>query len=149
MPQPPVRPVMARGLVRAIPFVTPIIQIVPALANAGVLTAEFDTLEGFADDNSYAIVGAYPGVNVAKPHAVGPLLDAFVFADQITWLDVFFAVDRGGVYRAVTPTTVIPASTFMNISGLRVTGRFAAVQLTNKSGGAAAAVEFGVYMRSA
>ena len=149
MAQPPVRPVMSRGLVRAVPFVTPNIQIVAALANNGILTAEFDTLEGFADSNLYAITGAFPGTNTAKTHAVGPLLDAFVFADQITWLDVSFAVDRGGTYRAIAPTTIIPASTFANISGLRITGRFVLVQLTNKSGAANAAVEFGVYVRSA
>jgi hypothetical protein len=137
---------MARLLARVVPFISPK-TFVQLLANGSSLSVEFDTLQGFADPNQLQ-AGAFPGTNTAKPKAVGPWVDAMVFADQATSLRVEYAVDRGASYRTVAPDTVIPASTGINISGLRVTGRFVRITLLNGSG-VGANVEFGVYMRSA
>ena len=71
-----------------------------------------------------------------------------MFADQIVSLTVEYAVDRGCAYRLIVPAQVIAASTPTNISGLRITGRFVRVNLTNNTG-VIANVEFGVYVRSA
>lgn len=146
MAQPPTQPIMARALSRSVPFITPIL-FVGALNNGATRTAEFDTLQGFADPNAL-LAGAFPGTNTAKVKAVGPWLDALVFADQATSLRIEYAVARGATYRTVAPDTAIPASSALNISGLRVTGQFVRVSLINASG-ANATVEFGVYMRSA
>jgi hypothetical protein len=146
MSQPPVLPIMSRSLTRLVPFATPK-TFVQQIAIAGSLAVEFDTLQGFADSNAL-LAGAFPGANVAKPHAVGPYLDAMLFADQITSLRVEYAVDQGASYRQITPDTNIPASTGLNISGLRITGRFTRVTLLNTSG-VLVNVEFGVYVRSA
>lgn len=147
MAQPPTTPIMARELTRTIPFVTPIIYT-GNVADGSSVSAEFDTVEGFADINLFAQTGAFPGTNVPKLHAVGPWLDAAIFADRVTSLLVEYAIDRGDPYHQVTGATNIPASSFQNISGLRITGRFVRVTLSNASG-AAAAVAFGVYVRSA
>lgn len=146
MSQPPVLPIMARALTRSVPFISPK-TFVTTVANGASLAVEFDTLQGFADVNQL-LGGAFPGVNTAKPKAVGPNLDALVFADQITALRVEYAVDQGAQYRTVAPDTNIPASTAINVSGLRITGRFVRVTLLNNSG-VLANVEFGVYVRSA
>ena len=148
MTQPPTRGVMARGLFRAVPFVTP--QIYVGLVPLGSAhAAEFDTLEGFADPNQYDGIKAFPGPDTPKQKAVGPYLDAAVFADKNTTLLVEYAVDRGASYRPVATATSIPANTFQNISGLRITGRFVRVTLTNADLVGATNVEFGVYVRSA
>ena len=147
MAQPPTRPVMARELTRSVPFVTPIIYV-GALAIGGTSLAEFDTLEGFADPDLFNSTLAYPGTNAPKLHAVGPWLDAVVYSGGACTLLVEYAVDRGASYRAVAPATAIPGTVLTNISGLRITGRFVRVTLTNTSG-APANVEFGVYVRSA
>lgn len=148
MAQPPTRQVMSRGLVRAIPFANCKTFPSQVLATGTSLIAEFDTIAGFADPNQFQTAGAYPGTNTAKPHAVGPWLDALVFGDTALSLSVEFAVDRGCSYRGIAPATVIAASTPINIGGLRITGRFVRVTLTNNSGGNSN-VEFGVYVRSA
>lgn len=148
MAQPPTTPIMARELVRAVPFVTPYIYIGNIAPSASV-SAEFDTVAGFADPNLYNSVGAYPGTNAPKVHAVGPYLDAGVYASLATSLLVEYAVDRGASYRAFGQVSTITQQTFTNISGLRITGRFVRVTLTNLSAVAAVAVEFGVYVRSA
>lgn len=148
MAQPPTRPVMARELTRSIPFVTPIIFIgnLPVGASA---TAEFDTLEGFADSNLFNTTSAYPGTNAPKLHAVGPYLDCAVFADKQTSLLVEYAIDRGDTYHPLTSSpTTITASTFINLSGMRITGRFVRITLANLDGANPAAVKFGTYVRS-
>ena len=105
-------------------------------------------LEGFADPNLFNNVGAYPGTNTPKIHAVGPWLDAALFSDQACLIRVEYSVDRGCAYRQAVPDTAVAASSFSNLSGLRITGRFVRISLINNSGAANANVEFGVYIRS-
>lgn len=147
MAQPPTRPIMARALSRAVPFVC-VRTFNGVLGGGGSVSAEFDTIEGFADPNQFNNVAAYPS-GVAATHAVGPLLDAAAFADQDTTILVEFAVDRGCSYRAVATATYVLANTFQNISGLRITARFVRVTLTNATGVATTVTEFGIYVRSA
>jgi hypothetical protein len=165
MPQPPIRPVMARGLSRVIPFVTPRIFLAtgagayPSLVAGASVSAEFDCLEGFADPSLFNSTLAYPGANTPKLHAVGPLLDCLLWADGaaapipanfVVTLTVEYAVDRGCAYRVpVAPTSLLGNQT-ANISGLRITGRFVRVTVLNVAPAAAAInLELGVYVRSA
>lgn len=165
--------IMARQLVRSVPFITPrtfngALGAWPDNAGAGpasFVSAEFDTVDGFADPALYNTVGAFPGVNSAKARAVGPWLDALVWNDQPVIMRVEYAVDRACAYHVVAPDTAVSASTTTtdadgtrttatNISGLRVTGRFIKVTLFNNSANVAgthplANVEFGIYVRSA
>ena len=153
MAQPPILQTQSRQLVRSVPFVTPNTFVEVVLASPGdAAAAEFDTLEGFADVNLYNSVGAYPnGAAPATPvlHAVGPWLDAAVYATGLTVLRVEYAIDRGCAYHQATPDTAILATTFANISGLRITGRFVRVSLINNALAGAVTIEFGVYVRSA
>jgi hypothetical protein len=141
---------MAREISRSVPFVTPrtFLGTLPAFGNS--VNAEFDCLEGFADVNLFNNVLAYPGTNTPKLHAVGPWLDAAVFADGNTLIRVEYSVDRGCGYRPVAPDTAVAANVFGNISGLRITGRFVRVTLLNNTSPTALVnVEFGIYIRSA
>lgn len=150
MAQPPSRPVMAREISRSVPFITPrtFLGTLPATGNS--VRAEFDCLIGFADPNLFNNVLAFPGDGLPKLAAVGPYLDAALFADQPTLIRVEYAVDRGCAYHQVAPDTAVAANTFENISGLRITGRFVRVTLINNTSPTALAnVEFGVYVRSA
>ena len=149
MAQPPTQPTQSRQLVRSVPFITPRTFLGALAAPGSSVSAEFDTIGGFADPNLFNNVLAYPGTNVPKIHAVGPFLDAAVFADGITLLRVEYSVDRGCAYHAVAPDTTVPANTFINISGLRITGRFVKVSLINGANAGVVNVEFGVYVRSA
>lgn len=146
MAQPPANPLMTRELSRSVPFVTPR-TFVQQLANAASVSAEFDCLAAVADTNLFQQTGAYPGTDTPKLRAVGPWLDAAVYATGATQLLVEYAVDRGCGYRAVSAPVAIAGTVFYNISGLRITGRFVRVTLTNTSG-AACNIEFGVYVRS-
>jgi hypothetical protein len=156
---------MARGLSRVIPFVTPRIFLAngtvpyPSLVSAGTVSTEFDCLEGFSEPSLFNSTLPYPGVNTPKLHAVGPLLDCLLWADGaagtlpavfVATITVEYAVDRGCAYRApVAPTSLLGNQT-ANISGLRITGRFVRVTLTNVAPAAAAInLELGVYVRSA
>jgi len=145
MAQPPSRPVMARSVVRSIPFVVPTIFI-GALGAGASTDAEFDTLQGFAEPTMFASTGAFPGVDVPKKHAVGPYLDVGAWCAAASSILVEYAIDRGALYRAPVPATVVPAGGFVNISGLRITGRFVRVTLTD--GGAGGNVELAVLVRS-
>jgi hypothetical protein len=150
MAQPPDRPIMSRLLVRATPFVTPR-TFQGALGIGATVSAQFDTLEGFADPNFFNNVGAWPGAASVDPgevtKAVGPWLDAAVYSTQACALRVEYAVDRGCAYHQMIPDIHIPLLTFQNISGLRITGRF--IQVLLVMGAVAGVVEFGVYVRSA
>lgn len=148
MAQPPSQPLMPREVTRGIPFVSCRTFLGTLGTPGGTVTAEFDTLFGYADSNQFNNVLNWPGTNVPKQHAVGPYLDAALFADQTTEIEVSYAVDRGCQYRVVATPSAIAANTFGNISGLRITGRFVRVILRNTSL-AVANVEFGVYVRSA
>lgn len=153
MPQPPITPVFSREVVRSVPFVVPRIFVQDLAVNTSVY-AEFDTLEGFAEPSFYNNALAYPGVNIAKPHAVGPYLDAAVFitavvAGEVGLLTVEYAIDRGCAYHLVTAGTLVPDQVFVNISGLRITGRFVRVTLSNPATNTnGIAIEFGTYVRS-
>lgn len=148
MAQPPTRPVMARLLSRSVPFVCVRTFNGVLGSGGGVVGAEFDTLENFADPNQFNTVSAFPS-GAAATHAVGPLLDAAVFCDVATVLRVELAVDRGCSYRLAAPDTAVAASTFANIAGFRITGRFVRVRLFNNGGAASTVTEFGIYIRSA
>jgi hypothetical protein len=157
MPQPPTTPVQARELVRAVPFCAQSTYANLTIATAGSRTVEWDVADGITDIGQL-LTGAYPSVGaVAIPHATGPFLDAAVYigagtVGEIGLLTVEYAVDRGCAYRLVTPGTAIPIATFVNISGLRITGRFVRVTLfgSGASGGThdLTGIEFGVYVRS-
>ena len=150
---------MARQLVRSVPFITPR-TFLGAFNNGTAVTATFDTLDGFADPALFNTVLGFPDVNTAVPwvaggltgtamiRAVGPSLDAFIWSSVAVLVRVQYAADRGCLFRPIAPDTAIPANTPENISGLRITGRFVAVSLINNSG-ANGTVEFGVYVRSA
>jgi hypothetical protein len=164
MPQPPIRPVMARGLSRAVPFITPRTFLAdgsvgwPVLPAGGTVAAEFDCLEGFADFNLFNTTLPYPGANFPKMHAVGPLLDCALWSDTlpsspaafVSTLTIEYAIDRGCAYRQPVPPVFMLGNQFANISGLRITGRFVKVTLANVAAAAAPIyLEFGVYVRSA
>ena len=150
MAQPPARPLKAREVVRSEPYITPRTFLGTLPANGNSVSAEFDTLDGFADSNLYNTVLAYPGTNVPKLSAVGPWLDAAVYADGDILLRVQYATDRGAQYRNAAPDTPIGANVFGNISQLRITGRFVRVTCINNTAPSALVnIEFGVYVRSA
>ena len=145
MPQPPSTPVIARELVRVIPFASQK-TFAAVVANAGTLSAEFDVGASVTDINQF-LAGGFPGA--ANPQrAVGPWLDALVFSPVAGTLLVEFAVDTGGLYRSIASSGVA-AAIASNISGLRITGRFVRVTFTNTSGGGSGTnVELGIYIRS-
>lgn len=130
-----------RTLVQALPSVTPSERIT-TLANGATLNVDFDALKAVADP-ALLLAGVSPSPTAIV--AVGPYLDAFLFADQALTLAVFYAISAG-TFRQVS-NSLIGASTFGNISGLRITGRYVRVQLGNASG-VVANFELGVYVRS-
>jgi len=144
MPQPPTTPLISRELVRFIPFAAQDTFQAAALAAAGTFVAEFDVGLAVTDSNQF-LTGAFPGA-ANPPVAVGPFLDVLAFSAGAGSIQVEYAVDLSCAYRALTPV-VVPATTPVNISGLRITGRFVRVTYTNTSGGVAL-TEFGVYIRS-
>lgn len=149
MAQPPARPVQSRELNRIIPFAAQKTFRNAALANGGTMIAAFDVGLVVSDVNQFIGAAENPANNPsadATQFAIGPLLDALAFSDQIGSIVVEFAVDYTCSYRAIA-TTAVPANVATNISGLRITGRFVRVTYTNTSG-VAALVEFGVYVRS-
>jgi len=162
MPQPPTTPVQARELVRTVPFCAQKTYAGPAgvapliLAPAGAIAVQWDVAAGITDA-SQLLLGDYPGAGgaaVPLPHATGPFLDAAVYSTAVTageaaLLTVEYAIDRGCAFHLVTPGTAVPDLTFVNISGLRITGRFVRVTLTNPATNTHnLTVEFGVYIRS-
>jgi hypothetical protein len=130
-----------RELVQFIPSVTPS-EFVGVLANASSRNVDFDALKATADPQ---LTGPGASPDAASIVSVGPMLDAFLFADQALSLNVFYAIS-GGLFRQVS-TSLIAANTFGNISGLRITGRYVRVQVSNASG-VGANIELGVYVRS-
>jgi hypothetical protein len=145
MPQPPTTPVIARELVRVIPFAAQK-TFAQVVANAGTLQAEWDVGSSTTDPNQF-LAGAAPGA-ANPPHAVGPWLDSLIFSPVAGSLLVEFAVDTGCLYRSIA-TSAVAAGVASNISGLRITGRFVRVTYTNTSGGGSVTnVELGIYVRS-
>lgn len=169
MPQPPVIPIFDAEPVRPVPFCAQITfpgsrAAVPTVLDplggaADTLTAEFDVAFGITDENQLQ-AGDWPnatgvGHGTQPPHAVGPYLDAYAFitatvAGSTALITVEYAVDQTCVYHLITPGTVVPDLTSVNIAGLRITGRFVRVRLQNQDAvaGHTMQVEFGVYIRS-
>ena len=162
MPQPPTTPVQSRELVRAVPFcgqktyagTGPSALI---LAPAGAIAVQWDVAYPGLTDANQLLTGDYPGAGgplVPLPHATGPMLDAAAYvtaavAGEGGLLTVEYAIDRGCAFHLVNPGTVVPALTFVNISGLRITGRFVRVTLANPATNTGnLTAEFGVYVRS-
>ena len=130
-----------RALVQAIPSVTPN-ERVTTLGIGATLNVDFDALKSVADP---ALLGVGASPSSTAIVAVGPFLDVGLFASQALTLQVFMAMS-GGTFRQVS-NTLVPASTFENISGLRITSRYVRVALVNGSG-IIANIELGVYVRS-
>jgi len=130
-----------RALVQAIPSVTPN-ERVTTLGIGATLNVDFDALKSVADP---ALLGVGVSPSPTAIVAVGPFLDVGLFASQALTLQVWMAMS-GGTFRQVS-NTVVPASTFENISGLRITSRYVRVTLVNASG-IIANIELGVYVRS-
>lgn len=156
MPQPPTTPVQARELVRSVPFCAQRTFAGLVLAPGDAQVVEWDVAQGITDVGQL-LTGAYPGIGGAAaplPHATGPLLDAAVFSTatavgEAGLLTVEYAIDQGCTFHLVTPGTAVPDLTFVNISGLRITGRFVRVSLSNPAANTdTLTVEFGVYVRS-
>ena len=126
---------------QAIPSVTPN-ERVTTLGIGATLNVDFDALKSVADP---ALLGVGVSPSPTAIVAVGPFLDVGLFASQALTLQVFMAMS-GGTFRQVS-NTLVPASTFENISGLRITSRYVRVALVNGSG-IIANIELGVYVRS-
>jgi hypothetical protein len=154
--------VQARELTRVVPFCAQSTHagtkgLAPTIINpAGGLAIEWDVADGITDVGQL-LLGDYPGLAghlAPLPHATGPFLDAAVYSVAHTkgeagLLTVEYAIDRGCDFHLVTPGTAIPDSTFVNISGLRITGRFVRVTMSNPVTNADfLTVEFGAYVRS-
>jgi hypothetical protein len=144
MAQPPTSAVLARELVRPLPFAAQSVTRNASLGIAGTIVAEFDVASRVTDRNQ-RLTGAFPGATNPLT-AIGPLLDAVVFSAAAGTLLVEYAVDLSCSYRQVS-NSVVPASTLVNISGLRITGCFCRVTFTMGAGGPAL-VEFGAFVRS-
>jgi len=158
MPQPPTTPVQARELIRAVPFCAQrtfaALVLQPNGAPGDRVAVQWDVASGRTDAGQL-LAGAFPDGSAGIPQATGPFLDAAVFSTATTpgdpaLLTVEYAIDRGCAYHLVTPGTAVPDLTFVNISGLRITGRFVRVTLINQTATAlhTLTVEFGVYVRS-
>lgn len=154
MPQPPATPLISRELVRVLPFAAQATFLAgfgsgnPTIVNGGTLVAMFDVSASITDGNQLLpIIGGLPAAAANIRFAVGPLLDWVLFADQASSVTIDYAVDGGCAFRNVL-TTGVPPNTLTNVAGARITGRFLRVTYTNTSGGAAANVEFGIYVRS-
>lgn len=136
-------PYITRELVRPLPSSAQSETVNAALGNGATIQVAFDVALVVTDRNQLG-VGAAPGTPTPRI-AIGPLCDVVVFSSGVGTLIIEYGV-AGGSYRQLSSTGV-PASTLVNISGLRVTARFVRVTFTNTSGGNAA-VEFGAYIRS-
>ena len=160
MPQPPTIPLIAHEDVRAIPALTQR-PFQSAAAGAGATFIwEYDLAVRITDaiqfisalvapTNSTTIAGGGVGPQTTPQPAIGPLLDAMVFCTGAGGgtLLIEFAVDANPcLYRPMSSGTVVPASTLVNVSGLRVTGSFVRGTFTNVTAGAV--VEFGLYIRN-
>lgn len=150
MPQPPTTPILARELVRNIPFAAQKTfntdgVVMPVLAPAATLVATFDIGLAVTDPNQFLSPAALPGGTPAQ-HAVGPFMDVVAFADVVGQFELFYAVDYTCTYRSFG-VTAVPAATLVNVSGLRITARFCQVVYTNLAAGNAV-VELGCYVRS-
>src|SRR5215813_6388724 len=130
-------PYITRELVRPLPSAAQFENVNAALGNGATIQVAYDVALVVTDRNQLG-GGAAPGTPTPR-FAIGPLLDVVVFSSGIGTLLIEYGV-AGGSYRQLS-STAVPASTLVNISGLRITARFVRITFTNTSGGAAA-VEF-------
>lgn len=159
MPQPPTIPILAHENIRLIPALSQRVFFDAAGGAGETYVWEFDLAARITDPNQFVGVlvapanssttaGGGAGPQVTPQPAIGPLMDALVFTSGAGGGSLLteYAVDASPFsYRAIA-TTVVPVSTAVNISGLRVTGRFVRITLTNVT--AAATVEAGYYIRN-
>lgn len=145
---------LSRQLVRVMPFAAQQTFFAPANAAAGaVFQAAFDVGLVVTDLNQFLTPATLPvgagalGAATTPIQAVGPFLDAVVFCTGLGGgtLIVEYAVDYLCTYRQLTSTGV-PQNTLVNLSGLRITGRFVRCGFVNVT--LNATVEFGTYVRS-
>jgi hypothetical protein len=160
MSQPPSTPYIPRKLVRSVPFEAQQTfncdgsgnpGCLPVLPSGDSLTAVFDVGLKVTDPNQFlgSVVNspaANPGA-LSIPFAIGNIVDALWTTSVAGSVDVAYAVDYWCPWRSIVTIGTVPGITD-NISGLRVTGRFVKVVLTNTSL-AVMTTDFGVYVRSA
>lgn len=159
MPQPPIIPILAHENVRIIPALSQRVFQNPAAGAASTFVWEFDLAARITDPNQFIGVGVAPanssttagggaGPQVTPQPAIGPFLDALAFTTGAGGgtLLVEYAVDATPCNYRTISNTAVPASTAINISGLRVTGRFVRITFTNIT--AAATIEAGYYVRN-
>lgn len=132
----------ARNLVRSVPFAAQVTFVQSAVLASGVLSAIFDIALVTTDPNQLQTG------NVNSLPTVGPYLDALIVTNQIGTLDVLAAVDAGGAFYSILPSSIaLGVALPVQINGLRVPGRYIELLYTNTSG-VTATVDFGSYMRS-
>lgn len=137
---------LSRQLVRSHPFASQRTFRNTNMGAAATMVAAFDVGLGVTDQNQFLTPATLPSGDTTLP-AVGPFLDALVFCTGAGGGNILveMAVDYTCSYRQIA-TTGVASSVGVNISGLRITGRFVRVTFTNVTAGAT--VEFGVYVRS-
>lgn len=145
---------LARELTRVIPFTSQKTFVVANLPASNALAVAFDIGAKTTDRNQLlgttaptlpAIANLFSAITTQ--FAIGVLIDALVFSTSSGTLKVEYAVDSGASYRTIA-TAGVAANTPVNISGLRITGRYVRVSYTDTSGAITTTVEFGAYVRS-
>lgn len=144
----PAAPFTPRQLVRAVPFSSPVGQVAVVGAGASVV-ATFDCGAAISNRNDLGYTG------VGGLVASGFFLDASLFSDQASSLDVQFQITQststsGSLTPPITPTLgtarsvmtggvplVVAASTLTLVAGLRVVGVLCIVIFKNTAGVAA------------
>ncbi len=145
----PAAPFLSRTLVRSIPFTTQK-TFNQSVAAAGNLNAAFDVGTRVTERNQFLSPATLPVGMITNPTpvaAIGAILDVTLFASQAGTIQVFFAVDYTCTYRAVSAPIAVAASTFTNISGLRITARFVGIEYVNTAV-VASTTELGCFVRS-
>jgi len=159
MPQPPTIPILAHENVRTIPALTQRVFQSAAAGAASTFIWEFDLGLRITDANQFisALVapanstttaGGGAGPQTTPQPAIGPFLDALVFTSGAGGgsLLVEYSVCASPCnYRAIS-STVVGTGVAVNISGLRVTGRFVRLTFTNVTAGST--IEAGYYIRN-
>jgi hypothetical protein len=160
MPQPPTIPVLAHELTRILPALAQKTFSAAAADANQVFRWEFDLAARITDHNQFlnanpapanssTIAGGGAGPQTTPQVALGPIADVGMFFAGAGGgqLLVEFAVDANPcLYRAISPAIIVPAATFSNLSGLRITGRFVRFSATNIT--AASLTEVGFYIRN-
>lgn len=159
MPQPPLIPIIAHENVRFLPSLSQKTFQSAAAGAAATFIWEFDLALRITDPNQFlnaniapanstTIAGGGPGTQTTPQPAIGPFADVGVVTSGAGGgqIKTEIAVDASPCNYQIMSIVAIPASTFGNISGLRVTGRFVRFTFTNISAGAV--VEVGFFIRN-